>query len=100
MKQHIKIQSEVIGHINTKKGMRIFNYKPGVFYGNIPIVYDRKVDHEELTKKTGIEIFKYYRPLIDKPNTQVLYSRIINLPIYGAMTNDDLIYLVNKLVKI
>jgi len=100
IERHLKIQEMLIQHINKNKKMKIFNYKDGTIYGNIPVVFPEETDNNILTENTGIEIFKYYRPLTELGETVRLYSRMINFPIYSTLSDTEIRKILDGIKKL
>ena len=98
--RHVAIQQSFVEQISKSRKMKIFNYKEGTIYGNIPTVFDRGANHAALTENTGIEIFKYYRPLEPAPEATRLYSRMINFPIYARLSDADVNKILDEIEKI
>ena len=88
----------LISVIDDLDNCKIFNYKDGTVYGNLPIIFDRPTSHLKL-RDLGIEANKYYKPLTGLKNSQWLYDRIINLPIsqdFGEYELDKIKYILKK----
>lgn len=100
--QHIK-QYDIARHYEIQKTIankigqdRIFNYSPNVFYGNLPILFDRNILVDEFNG-CGIEVNKYYKPIKDTPNAAKLYNRIINFPLYCTLTDEEVETICNEI---
>ena len=77
---------------------KLFNYHSGVFYGNIPVVFDKPIE-PSVFRELGIEANKYYKPLKSLPNSDYLYNHIINFPLHEAMTKDEILYICATIDK-
>lgn len=80
---HVEIQNIIIKELN-KININIFNYKPGVIYGNLPILFD-KITSRDIFRSLNIEANKYYKPLKNYKNSINIYNRIINFPLYASL---------------
>jgi dTDP-4-amino-4,6-dideoxygalactose transaminase len=98
LKRHAEIQIRMVEALRPIKGVNLFcgAYRDGIMYGNIPLIFDRKVDRAEFLE-LGIEANKYYLPLSGE-NGNFVYDRIINLPIYQTMTDRQVDYMA-KIVR-
>jgi len=98
--RHVEIQNKIIEKFSHKKKVEIFNYKEDTIYGNIPIIFDNEADKEAVSRQSGIEVFKYYRPLKEFPETRRLYSHMINLPVYSSLSDNDIIRILEGVQKL
>tara|TARA_R110002060_G_scaffold41587_3_gene53126 strand:- start:4011 stop:5030 length:1020 start_codon:yes stop_codon:yes gene_type:complete len=98
--RHLDIQNKIIEKLSHNKKVEVFNYKEDTMYGNIPIIFDNEADKEVLSKQSGVEVFKYYRPLKEMPEARRLYLKMINLPVYSTLSDNDVIQIVEGLQKI
>lgn len=85
IEKHLAIQGTFVDRLSGKSSYKLFNYSNGVFYGNLPIVFDNKIDVKYFRDK-GIEANKYYKPLENFANSLDLYDRIINFPLHEDIT--------------
>jgi dTDP-4-amino-4,6-dideoxygalactose transaminase len=95
MSKHIEVQDGLIEQISQIAGLEIFNYHPGVVYGNLPLIYDNNIN-TDFFRDSGLEAQKYYYPLKRHKNSFKLYNRIINLPLHCDLQE----YEVEKIIKI
>lgn len=86
---HISIQNRLVDGISKIKGVDVFNYKPGVILGNLPLLFDKDID-KNYFHKNKIEAQKYYKPLKDLKNSTSLYKRILNLPLNSSLKDKDI----------
>jgi dTDP-4-amino-4,6-dideoxygalactose transaminase len=96
--EYTKFQNNIISIINGLDNCKLFNYKPGTVYGNLPIVFDSPTSHLKL-RDLGIEANKYYKPLFGLPNSKWLYDRIVNLPMsqnFGDYELEKMEYILKK----
>lgn len=97
LEDHLQVQDR----IQQASGLtsKLFNWKPGTVYGNLPLVLPSPVSVESF-KESNVEVKKYYMPLLDLPASQKLYAHILNLPLHGKLTAkevDDLVLTVESL---
>lgn len=90
--KHLQIQNHILSGI-CNKNINIFNYSDGVFYGNIPLVFNSNIQVDYF-RDNSIEANKYYKPLLPLPLSMNLYDKIINLPIYDTMTDEQIEYMI------
>jgi dTDP-4-amino-4,6-dideoxygalactose transaminase len=95
--KHLKVQNVLIKEFK-KYGIEVFNYSWGTVYGNMPILFKKPVK-PDVFRDLGIEANKYYKPLLPYPNSNDVYERIINFPLYQSMTDWQIKEIINT-VKI
>lgn len=79
-------------------GVELFNHHDGIFYGNLPLVF--KNDQNINTwRSAGVEANKYYIPLSPTSNAMKLYDRMINFPLHAGLTEDDVEYMADCIIK-
>jgi len=93
--KHIENQDLLVEKINSLDGVEVFNYADGVFYGNMPIVYEKPMDIG-IFRANNIEVQKYYYPLAPYEKSLSLFGRMINIPLYANMTKRN----INKIIKV
>jgi dTDP-4-amino-4,6-dideoxygalactose transaminase len=91
---HMKNQNTLIEALSGLKGVDIFNYREGVVYGNLPLIYDDPMD-VVFFRDNYIEAHKYYYPLKRHKNSLSLYARIINLPLHASLSDFE----IEKVIK-
>jgi len=94
IKKHIQNQEYIVNNLKKFSKVKVFNYKPGTVYGNLPIIYNKDINISDFDN-FDIEVHKYYRPLKSLKNSNNLYSRIINFPLHHNLSTDNLNYIVN-----
>lgn len=94
IKRHLQLQELFAHKMSDVKHARILNYDKHIFYGNLPIVFDSDISID-VFKVCGVEVNKYYKPLENLVNSDILYKKIINFPIYATMTEDDIDFMAN-----
>jgi dTDP-4-amino-4,6-dideoxygalactose transaminase len=87
--EHVAIQNQLISSVNKNI---LFNYKPGVVYGPFPLI-PSAVPHSQ----EGIEIKKYYKPLLSYPNSVNLYKKMLNFPLYNGLQKSEIETLIKFL---
>lgn len=87
--KHKENQNYLINKLKENKNIELFNYSPGVVYGNLPILFNDNADPTYF-RVTQIEANKYYKPLIDLENSNAIYDRIINFPLYASLNKDEM----------
>lgn len=92
---HLGIQKQFKDAIDKLDGVELFNYSDGVVYGNLPLLFNRSIDHL-VFRDVGIEANKYYRPLKSLPNSDDLFSRIVNLPLHAGLTQYEIEIILKK----
>lgn len=97
LKKHIENQTKIIESLEKIGGVEVFNYSDEVFYGNIPIIYDKPMS-TYFFRDNYLEAQKYYYPIKKHKNSLHLYNRMINLPIHATM-NDYEIETIIKIVR-
>ena len=88
IEKHLAIQDTFIDRLIGKSGYKLFNYSAGVFYGNLPIIFDKPADIKYFRDR-GIEANKYYKPLVGFANSMNLYKRIINFSLHEDITEQQ-----------
>jgi len=97
---HLSLQKYFLKKIKERcKNVTPFNYSEGVFYGNMPLLFNRAVSIEKF-RDNNIEAQKYYYPLEEHRFSLDLFERIINLPLNGSMTIDDVDEMVRVVTEI
>ena len=95
---HLKIQNEFVEYISKFENIQVFNYKGGVVYGCLPLLYkDGPIDNLFFTN-LGVEAQKYYKPLASHPNSEWLFSRMINLPLHSNLSEYE-IEIIKSIIK-
>lgn len=87
--RHIEVQDKLVGCISTIPNVLLFNYTPGVFYGNLPVLFNRPTQISAF-RDVGIEANKYYKPLANHDNSNFLYDWIINFPLHMDLSDYDI----------
>jgi dTDP-4-amino-4,6-dideoxygalactose transaminase len=95
IKNYIDIQSKILSMLRDV-GIAPFNYRDGVVYGNLPILFNKKVEVNNFAEY-NIEVKKYYRPLTRLKNSLDIYSRIINFPLHTDLKESDIANIVNSI---
>lgn len=98
LQKYIKFQNQIVDIVGELDNCKLFNYKQGVVYGNLPIVFNQPTSHLKL-RDLGIEANKYYKPLTGLENSKFLYDRIVNLPIsqnFGDYELDKIKYILKQ----
>lgn len=98
MKRHKEIQAYLVDEVSKIKNIQLFNYQNDVVYGNLPILYDKKINHL-FFKDFGVEANKYYYPLKEQKNSMYVYNRIVNLPLHAGLTDYELEIIISVLKK-
>lgn len=101
VKKHIDNQNMFLDMLASLKNVSAFNYKTGVVYGNLPILFKHPID-KSIFHENQIEAHKYYHPLKKHKNSFFLYDRIINLPLHCDLQRSDIksmISVVEKAIK-
>ena len=96
--KYLKFQKEILSVIESLDNCKVFNYKEGTVYGNLPIVFDKPTSHLRL-RDLGIEANKYYKPLSGLENSKWLFERIVNLPLsqdFGDYELDKIKYILKQ----
>jgi len=99
LKKYLNFQNEIISVISNLNNCKIFNYKEGNVYGNIPVVFNKPTSHLKL-RDMGIEANKYYKPLTGLDNSKWLYERIVNLPLsesFGDYELEKIKYIIKQI---
>lgn len=96
--RHLQIQNHLITEVRSINNISIFNYKEGVVYGNLPLLYNKKIDHL-FFKDQGIEAHKYYYPLKKQKNSLELYNKIVNLPLHASLTDYEVELIISVIKK-
>jgi dTDP-4-amino-4,6-dideoxygalactose transaminase len=98
LQKYLSFQNEITSTIDKLDNCKIFNYKEGTVYGNLPIVFNQPMSHLIL-RDLGIEANKYYKPLTGLENSKWLYDRIVNLPLsqdFGEYELDKIKYILKQ----
>ena len=98
MERHNQIQNFLINEIKKIDKISLFNYKENVVYGNLPILYNNKIDHL-FFKDQSIEAHKYYYPIKKQKNSLILYDRIVNLPLHAGLTDYEVELILSVIKK-
>lgn len=96
--KYLKFQKKIVSVVDSLDNCKVFNYKEGTVYGNLPIVFDRPKSHLRL-RDLGIEANKYYKPLTGLENSKWLFERIVNLPLsqdFGDYELDKIKYILKQ----
>lgn len=103
--KHLDVQETYLKLLEKYENIKPFNYKKGIVYGNMPIIFKNPIEITEF-RNLGIEANKYYRPLNNTHvNSNWLFDRIINLPLHSQMTEyefkmiDDILNVLDKKYK-
>ena len=91
--RHLSVQRKVVDGISKIDGVKVFNYKDGTIYGNLPVIFSDSKKIEDFSD-FDIEVKKYYKPLLQLKNSLELYSKIINFPLYGSLSDNDVEYIL------
>jgi dTDP-4-amino-4,6-dideoxygalactose transaminase len=86
--KHIEIQNVILDGIKDKNKARPLGYTSEVVYGNLPIIFLDKTDHNSF-KSFSIIAQKYYKPLKALPNSMMLYDKIVNFPLYSSLKENE-----------
>lgn len=95
---HINVQKEFIKRINDIEEVKIFNYVDGVVYGNLPILFNKPINHLYFKDK-NIECNKYYYPLVKHKNSLLLYEKIVNFPLHQKITEYEIDIIVSLIKR-
>jgi dTDP-4-amino-4,6-dideoxygalactose transaminase len=96
LQKHLSVQNIFLNEINFT-GVKIFNKKDGVVYGNLPILFDKPVNNL-IFKDLGIDAYKYYLPLNPLQNSSYLYERMVNFPLNENLQDEE-IDIIIKAIK-
>lgn len=96
--RHMKIQKHFFEEISKINNISLFNYTNGVVYGNLPLIYNKKIDHL-FFKDQGVEAHKYYYPLKKQKNSLALYNKIVNLPLHAGLTDYEVEFILAVIRK-
>lgn len=94
--KHVANQKIIIDELKSEKNLEMFNYKEGVVYGNLPILFKQEQD-SMIFKDLGIEAQKYYYPLKGGPNAENLYKRIVNFPLHAYLSDYEIEYMIQQI---
>jgi len=89
LSSHLEIQNEMVEFIKTLNGVKPLLFEDGVVYGNIPLLFDRKVE-KDFFLNNGLEVQKYYYPISDHQNSLFIYDRILNLPLHSDLSKSQI----------
>ena len=92
------IKQTLLINVMQRNGLEIFNYNKTTLYGNLPVIFPNKID-TSVFRNLGIEVQKYYKPLLGMKGAEELYDRIINFPISANMDMFE-INEIEKVIKI
>jgi len=85
--KYLKIQDKMISEIGKEN---IFNYKKGVVYNSLRILFKHPIKIDSFINNKII-VNKYYKPLGDSfDNSTYIYKRIINLPLNENLSNKNI----------
>lgn len=96
--KYLEFQNSIINIISNLDNCKLFNYKVGTVYGNLPLVFNKPISHLKL-RDLGIEANKYYKPLVGKENSKWLFDRIVNLPLsetFGDFELEKIKYILKQ----
>lgn len=96
LNKYLDVQNTLIKEIQFS-GVKIFNKKDNLVYGNLPVLFDKPTDNLSF-KDLGIEANKYYLPLKPMPNSVTLYERIVNFPLNEDLQEEE-IELIIRAIK-
>ena len=96
--KHLEVQKKLIDNLKDFKNIEIFNYQKEVFYGNLPILFNKKIDHL-IFRDQNIETHKYYYPLKNTKNSTNLYERIVNFPLHCDLTEYEVEHIICAVKK-
>jgi dTDP-4-amino-4,6-dideoxygalactose transaminase len=99
LNRHQEIQKFLSEEVNKIKNVNLFNFKKDVFYGNLPLLFDRNID-ESIFLPHNLEAKKYYYPIKKHKNSLSLYKRIINLPLHSLLSDYDIEVIVKVLREV
>jgi len=98
LERHKKIQSFLVDEVKKINNVNLFNYQSDVVYGNLPILYDKKINHL-FFKDFGVEANKYYYPLKQQKNSMQIYNQIVNLPLHAGLTDYEMEMIISVVKK-
>lgn len=96
VESHIKVQNKYIEALKNIPRIKVMESIGEAVYGNMPIIFDSPTSHLTF-KDVGIEANKYYKPLLPLPNSQYLFDRIVNFPLYSTLTDYELGLILKKI---
>jgi dTDP-4-amino-4,6-dideoxygalactose transaminase len=94
VKKHEEIQEYFLHNIERIEGVEVFNYKKGVFLGNLPVLFEKNANKKFFIDR-GIEAQKYYKPIKNTKNSNDLFCKIINFPLHTDVSIED----ANQIIK-
>jgi len=97
--KHLKNQRRLVDHLASNNKVKVFNYKPGTVYGNLPIICKNPEKLEEY-QSAGVQVLRYYKPLANHSGSWGLYEQMLNFPLYAELENEDLTSVLSLLEKI
>lgn len=92
--RHYEIQDICKQLIDLEDHCVLMGWHEGIFYGNLPVIFDKPVD-VQFFRDRGIEANKYYGPLQNDPNSNELYDHIINFPLHCDLTDEEVMYIIS-----
>ncbi len=98
IKKHKQVQDLLVEQISDIEKIKLFNYNKNVVYGNLPILFNKKIDHL-IFRDQNIETHKYYYPLKNTKNSMNLYDRIVNFPLHCDLTEYEVEYIICAVKK-
>lgn len=94
--KHLENQGKIINALADIPGVEPFNFREGVVYGNLPLLYKKPFDHL-IYRSLGIESQKYYYPLRRHRNSVWVYRRIVNLPLHQDLTDYEIDMIISSI---
>lgn len=94
--RHYELQDLFKQLIDLEDNCNLLGWHEGIFYGNLPVIFERPVDIQ-FFRDRGIEANKYYGPLQNDPNSNELYAHIINFPLYCDLTDAEVMHIVSAI---
>lgn len=85
LNKHLEVQKEMIDFVQNLENVKPLMFKEGVVYGNLPLLFDKKVD-KYFFLSNGLEVQKYYYPIFNHENSMNVYDRILNFPLHSDMS--------------
>lgn len=96
VEKHYEIQNKFISKIKNISGVKILNENDNTFYGNLPLIFDKTPNHKFFIN-ANIEVNKYYKPLKSLKNSDDLYEKILNFPLYNTLTDYEIQYICDTI---
>lgn len=95
--KHIYNQNCLVNEIDKIKNVKLFNYKDGVVYGNLPVLFENNISPNDF-RDIGIEVNRYYYPLEEThEKSWLLYNSIINFPLYSNLSEFQLDFIIKAI---